>query len=113
MLVWNKWVGNGSHRTSIHNTKHTNNTTLNTHNPSYTPLQFQEEERHHNEAGLVTLVCDCTSIMAGLTLFVRDVEGRTALNSTISRLFEGLSDIAKAVLIILIADTVRWGCGMS
>jgi hypothetical protein len=44
-------------------------------------------------------------------LFARDVVGRNALSSTIGRLFEGLSDIAKAVLIILVADTVRGGRG--
>ena len=67
--------------------------------------ELQEEERHHNEAGLVTLVGDMLSLMVGATIFARDADGRAALSSTIARLFEGLSDIAKAVLIILIADT--------
>ena len=44
--------------------------------------------------------------MVFFVLLARDVEGRVALFSTIGRLFEGLSDIAKAVLIILIADTL-------
>jgi hypothetical protein len=53
--------------------------------------------------------------MVGLTLAAGDVRGRTALVNTFGRLFEGLSDIAKAVLIILVADTMLgWvgvGCG--
>ncbi len=39
-------------------------------------------------------------------MLLQRTDGRTALFSTISRLFEGLSDIAKAVMIILIADTM-------
>lgn len=39
-------------------------------------------------------------------MLARDSEARRALGNTISRLFEGLSDIAKALLIILTADTL-------
>jgi len=67
--------------------------------------QLQEEERHHNENALTTLTCDSVSLMVGATIFARDNDGRNALSCTIGRLFEGLSDIAKAVAIILIADT--------
>lgn len=68
--------------------------------------QVQEEERHKNEANLMTLVSDSISAMVFFAMFVRDTAGRTALFNTIGRLFEGLSDIAKAVLIILVADTL-------
>jgi hypothetical protein len=79
--------------------------------PSPLPLcapQHQEEERHHNENALTTLVCDSVSAMVLATMVVRDVDGRAALANTFGRLFEGLSDIAKAVLIILVAGG-RWG----
>lgn len=69
-------------------------------------LQFQEEEREKNEANLMTLVSDSISAMVFFIMFVRDTDAREALFSTIGRLFEGLSDIAKAVLIILVADTL-------
>ncbi len=68
--------------------------------------QVQEEERHHNENALITLTCDSVSLMVGAVLVARDIEGREALTSTFGRLFEGLSDIAKAVGIILVADTM-------
>lgn len=69
-------------------------------------MQVQEEERHKNEANLMTLVSDSISAMVFFGMFVRDYVGRQALLCTIGRLFEGLSDIAKAVLIILVADTL-------
>jgi hypothetical protein len=69
-------------------------------------LQFQEEEREKNEASLMTLVSDSISAMVFFIMFVRDNDAREALFSTIGRLFEGLSDIAKAVMIILVADTL-------
>jgi len=55
---------------------------------------------------MTTLVCDSVSFMVGATIFARDKDGRNALSSTLGRLFEALSDIAKAVLIILVADTM-------
>jgi hypothetical protein len=69
-------------------------------------LQFQEEEREKNERGLMTVVSDSISAMVLFVMVVRDTEGRSALFNTLGRLFEGLSDIAKAVMIILIADTL-------
>jgi hypothetical protein len=69
-------------------------------------LQFQEEERLKNESNLMTLVSDSISAMVFFIMFARDNDAREALFSTIGRLFEGLSDIAKAVLIILVADTL-------
>jgi hypothetical protein len=68
--------------------------------------QVLEEERHHNEHGMETLVCDSVSAAVAAVLIARDAEGRAAFANTFGRLFEGLSDIAKAVLIILIADTL-------
>lgn len=69
-------------------------------------LQVQEEERRRNESHLMTLVSDSISAMVFFAMFARDTQGRTALFNTLGRLFAGLSDIAKAVLIILVADTL-------
>jgi hypothetical protein len=74
--------------------------------PRPPPEQVQVEERHHNEHALETLVCDSFSAMVAATIITGDAKGRTALANTFGRLFEGLSDIAKAVLIILVADTM-------
>ena len=66
---------------------------------------FEAEARGRNEAGLVTLVRDGVSLMVAAALCAWDAEGREALATTVRRLFVGLSDIAKAILIILVADT--------
>jgi hypothetical protein len=68
--------------------------------------QVQEEERHHNQHNIVTLLSDSVSGAVIFSMLLQPTDGRNALFSTMSRLFEGLSDIAKAVLIILIADTM-------
>lgn len=39
-------------------------------------------------------------------MLTNESPGRYALFNTIARLFEGLSDLAKAILIILVADTL-------
>lgn len=69
-------------------------------------LEVQEEEREHNEQNLVTVVSDSVSFTLFVGFLSQRTEGRRALASTIERLFTGLSDIAKAVLLILVADTV-------
>ncbi|GAX83742.1 hypothetical protein CEUSTIGMA_g11167.t1 [Chlamydomonas eustigma] len=69
-------------------------------------LELEEEERHHNEQSLITLVSDSVSGIMLFSILAQKTRGRQALFNTFSRLFEGLSDIAKAVLIILIADTL-------
>ena len=48
---------------------------------------------------------DSTSGLLLLGSLAQESRGRQALFNTMGRLFQGLSDIAKAVLIILIADT--------
>eukprot|EP00195_Chlamydomonas_chlamydogama_P013466 CAMPEP_0202909342 /NCGR_PEP_ID=MMETSP1392-20130828/49073_1 /ASSEMBLY_ACC=CAM_ASM_000868 /TAXON_ID=225041 /ORGANISM="Chlamydomonas chlamydogama, Strain SAG 11-48b" /LENGTH=147 /DNA_ID=CAMNT_0049599059 /DNA_START=3 /DNA_END=446 /DNA_ORIENTATION=+ len=69
-------------------------------------LEIEEEERHHNEQTLITVVSDSVSGIMLFFMLAQPSRGRQALFNTISRLFEGLSDIAKAVMIILIADTL-------
>lgn len=68
--------------------------------------EFEEEERHHNEQNLITVVSDSVSGVMLFTILAQESRGRQAMFNMISRLFEGLSDIAKAVMIILIADTM-------
>ena len=63
-------------------------------------LHLVEEFRERNRAALLNLLADGT---AGTTLFAmlaRYTEGRVALFNTIGRVFTGLSDTAKAFLII-------------
>ena len=67
---------------------------------------MEEEERQHNEQNLITVVSDSVSSIMLFSILVQKTRGRQAIFNTISRLFEGLSDIAKAVMIILIADTL-------
>lgn len=69
-------------------------------------VEFAEEERHHNEQNLITVVSDSISGLMLFAILSQQSRGRQALFNTISRLFEGLSDIAKAVAIILVADTM-------
>ncbi|KAG1671691.1 hypothetical protein FOA52_007483 [Chlamydomonas sp. UWO 241] len=66
--------------------------------------EFEEEERHHNEQNLITVVSDSVSGIMLFALLVQQSRGRTAMFNLINRLFEGLSDIAKAVMIILIVN---------
>jgi len=68
--------------------------------------EVEEEEREANERNLLTVVSDSVAGIVLFSLMVQQTRGRQALFSTMSRLFEGLSDIAKAVMIILIADTL-------
>lgn len=68
--------------------------------------EVQEEERHHNETILLNVVSDSVSLITFLGIVTQPTRGRTALVNTVTRLFYGLSDIAKAILIILIADTL-------
>ena len=68
--------------------------------------ELEEEERHHNEQNLITVVSDSVSGIMLFGILAQKTRGRQAVFNTISRLFEGLSDIAKAVMIILIADTL-------
>lgn len=68
--------------------------------------EVQEEERHHNEETLITAVSDSISGMTLFGILATEMRGRDALFNTLGRLFDGLSDIAKAVMIILVADTL-------
>ncbi|MEW5303956.1 MAG: hypothetical protein WDW36_006600 [Sanguina aurantia] len=64
------------------------------------------EEREHNEQSLITVISDSVSLLVLLLLLTQQADGREALRNTTARLFDGLSNIAKAVAIILVADTL-------
>ncbi|MEW5319500.1 MAG: hypothetical protein WDW38_010647 [Sanguina aurantia] len=64
------------------------------------------EEREHNEQSLITVISDSVSSLVLLLLLTQQADGREALRNTTARLFDGLSNIAKAVAIILVADTL-------
>ncbi|GFR42215.1 hypothetical protein Agub_g3106 [Astrephomene gubernaculifera] len=68
--------------------------------------EVQEEERHHNETILINAVSDSISFLTFVGILSQPTKGRDAMFNTLSRLFYGLSDIAKAVMIILVADTL-------
>lgn len=68
--------------------------------------EVQEEERDHNETILINAVSDTISSLLLFGILSQQTRGRQSLFNTLSRLFYGLSDIAKAVGIILIADTL-------
>ncbi|PNG99927.1 Chloroplast envelope membrane protein [Tetrabaena socialis] len=68
--------------------------------------EVQEEERHHNETILLNVVSDSASLLTLAGLLSQATRGRDAMLNTMQRLFYGLSDIAKAVGIILVADTL-------
>lgn len=69
-------------------------------------MEVQDEERHHNESALITAVSDSVTAVVLIAGVSQKTRGRVALTGTIYRAFNGLSDIAKAVLIILVADTL-------
>ncbi len=58
-------------------------------------LEFEDEERHHNEQALITVISDSISGIMLFGILAQQSRGRQALFNTLSRLFEGLSDIAK------------------
>ena len=68
--------------------------------------EVQEEERHHNETILINAVSDSVSFATFAGILAQPTRSREATKNTLARLFYGLSDIAKAVLIILVADTL-------
>ncbi|GIL92566.1 hypothetical protein Vretimale_18979 [Volvox reticuliferus] len=68
--------------------------------------EVQEEERNHNETILINAVSDSISFLTFVGILSQATKARDAMYNTMARLFYGLSDIAKAVGIILVADTL-------
>lgn len=69
-------------------------------------LAFSGEKREENKRALLNIVSDSTSAAVFFLLLVRDNSPRAILFRTIGRVFTGLSDTAKAFIIILATDTL-------
>lgn len=62
--------------------------------------RLAEEFREANKAALLNLLSDSTAALTLFAMLLRNTEGRVALFSTFGRVLSGLSDTAKAFLII-------------
>ncbi len=69
-------------------------------------LAFSGEKREENKRALLNIVSDSTSAAVFFLLLGRDNSPRAILFRTIGRVFTGLSDTAKAFIIILATDTL-------
>ena len=63
-------------------------------------VRLADEYREANKAALLNLLSDSTAALTLFAMLLRNTEGRTALFSTCGRVISGLSDTAKAFLII-------------
>jgi hypothetical protein len=68
--------------------------------------RFEAEARAANKRALLNVVSDSTAGVAAFAVLLRDGSQRAILFRTIGRVFTGLSDTAKAFLIILVTDTL-------
>ena len=69
-------------------------------------LHFSGEMREYNRQSMLNVVSDSTSGAVLFVLLIQDTSQRAILFRTIGRVFAGLSDTAKAFLIILVTDTL-------
>jgi hypothetical protein len=69
-------------------------------------LEFAAEMREENKNCLLNIVSDSTSAAIFFLLLVQDNSPRAIMFRTIGRVFTGLSDTAKAFIIILVTDTL-------
>lgn len=67
---------------------------------------FASDMKQYNKQALLNVVSDSASATALFLLLLRDNSQRVILFRTIGRVFAGLSDTAKAFLIILVTDTL-------
>ena len=67
---------------------------------------FSQHKKEENKRALLNVVSDSTSAAIFFILLVRDNSPRAILFRTIGRVFTGLSDTAKAFIIILVTDTL-------
>lgn len=67
-------------------------------------IEIVERFKGRNRYALLNLVSDGITASSGFVLLLRDTEGRNILFRTIGRIFSGLSDTAKAFLIIAATD---------
>ena len=69
-------------------------------------VQFAERMKDYNRQSLLNIVSDSTAAVSLFLLLLPDTSQRAILFRTIGRVFSGLSDTAKAFLIILVTDTL-------
>lgn len=69
-------------------------------------VAFADQKKKENKSALLNVVSDSTSAVIFFMLLVRDNSPRAILFRTIGRVFTGLSDTAKAFIIILVTDTL-------
>lgn len=69
-------------------------------------VAFADQKKKENKRALLNVVSDSTSAVIFFILLVRDNSPRAILFRTIGRVFTGLSDTAKAFIIILVTDTL-------
>lgn len=67
-------------------------------------MHIAQELRDENRHALENIISDFTAGSVGFFLLLKDRVGREVLFRTMGRLFEGLSDTAKAFVIISFAD---------
>jgi hypothetical protein len=69
-------------------------------------VAFAEEMKEYNKRSLLNVVSDSSAGIALFVLLLQDTSPRAILFRTIGRVFTGLSDTAKAFIIILVTDTL-------
>jgi hypothetical protein len=69
-------------------------------------VAFAEEMKEYNKHSLLNVVSDSSAGIALFVLLLQDTSQRAILFRTIGRVFTGLSDTAKAFIIILVTDTL-------
>lgn len=69
-------------------------------------VAFAEEKKEYNKHSLLNVVSDSSAGIALFVLLLQDTSQRAILFRTIGRVFTGLSDTAKAFIIILVTDTL-------
>ncbi|KAK9868997.1 hypothetical protein WJX84_006948 [Apatococcus fuscideae] len=67
-------------------------------------VEIQEQMITRNKGAILNLVSDSTSALSLFGILVQDTEDRLMLFRTMGRIFSGLSDTAKAFIIIAVTD---------
>lgn len=69
-------------------------------------IRYAEKMKDYNRHSLLNIVSDSTAAVSLFLLILPDTSQRAILFRTVGRVFSGLSDTAKAFLIILVTDTL-------
>jgi CemA family len=76
------------------------------HHLQQTALHFQEEKQHEIRVGMVNIISDLTTLTVFFISLATRAEGRELLTNTIGRVSQGMSQTAKAFILILAADVL-------